>query len=109
MKRLKFNKWYDIKEYYKRVDQMDWALVQFKETKTGFRPLPKVAEYNKKDKVWMTHSEWDRYLCEMCEAEAFMLWKPYDKTDRKLVKRALRNKKVKPIFINLNGKYLDPK
>lgn len=95
MRKLKFNKWYDIKEYYNRIDDMDWALIQFKETKTNFMPLPKIAEYNQKDRVWMTHTEEDRYLCEMCEAVAFMLWKPYDKKERKLVKHNL--KKIKRV------------
>lgn len=76
--KLEFNKWYDIKLYYENYDELDYALVQFKETKTNFYPLPVIAEYIQKDKVWTTHSDKDRYLCEMCEPIAFMLWKPYE-------------------------------
>lgn len=76
---LEFNKWYPIEEYYKRKDKLDWALVQFEETKTGFKPLPKIAVYKKNDRVWATYTDCDRYLCEMCEPIAFMLWTPFIK------------------------------
>ena len=75
--KLQYNKWYDINEYFNNLDEMDWALVQFKETETNFYPLPIVAEFNKRDRVWVTETEKDRYLCEMCEPVAFMLWQPY--------------------------------
>ena len=78
---LEFNKWYDIKLYYENYDELDYALVQFKETKTNFYPLPVIAEYMQKNKIWTTHSDKDRYLCEMCEPIAFMLWKPYEETN----------------------------
>lgn len=76
--KLTYNKWYPIQEYFNNIEDMDWALVQFKETKTGFMPLPIIAEYKKKAKVWMTATDKDRYLCEMCEPVAFMLWEPYE-------------------------------
>ena len=76
---LKYNTWLPIELYYKNADKLDWALVQFKETRTGYMPLPKIAEYKKRDKVWATYTEVDRYLCEMCEPVAFMLWQPCDK------------------------------
>lgn len=91
--KLEANKWYPIEEYHKR-NNMDWALVQFKETKTGFMPLPIVAEFNKKDRVWETRSDMDRYFCEMCEAVAFMLWLPYDERDRELFLKSLEDKEV---------------
>ena len=80
---LEYGKWYPIIDYYENKDKykLDWALVQFKETETGFMPLPCVAEYIKRDGVWITQSDRDRYLCEMCEPIAFMLWKPYEKED----------------------------
>lgn len=77
--KLEFNKWYSIDVYYKNQDKLDWALVQFKETKTGFMPLPCIAEYKKIGRVWTTYNDdTDRYLCELCEPIAFMLWKPYE-------------------------------
>lgn len=74
---LEYGKWYPISVYYKNKDKLDWALVQFKDTKTGFMPLPFIAEYIKRDRVWTTHSDKDRYLCELYEPVAFMLWQPY--------------------------------
>ena len=80
-KTLEYGKWYPISVYYENKDKLDWALVQFKETQTDFMPLPYVAEYIKRDGVWVTRSDKDRYLCEMCEPIAFMLWKPYGKKE----------------------------
>ena len=91
--KLEANKWYAIEEYYKRPN-MDWALVQFKEIKTGYLPLPIVAEFNEKDRVWETRSDMDRYFCEMCYAVAFMLWLPYDERDRELFLKSLEDSEV---------------
>ena len=82
--KLKYNKWYPINKYYNNLDNMDWALVQFKETKTSFLPLPIIAEYVKRDKVWRTKGGDDRYFCELCDAIAFMLWKPYKERNKKI-------------------------
>lgn len=79
-KKLEYGKWYPISVYYENKDDLDldWALVQFKETKKGFMPLPYIAEYIKRYGVWTTQSDKDRYLCELCEPIAFMLWQPYE-------------------------------
>lgn len=82
MERLKYGKWYPIRTYYENKDKLklDWALVQFKENKTGFMGLPHIAEL-RNDK-W--HLECDdeesyvKYINEDCEPIAFMLWQPYN-------------------------------
>lgn len=65
--------WKPIKEYFK--EQHDWVLVQFKEKKTGFLPIPKVCEYRKHIGLWFTQEDnkvMQCYLNESCEAVAFM-------------------------------------
>lgn len=78
MNDLEYGKWYPIEEYFKHIDEMDWALVQFKERYTDFYPLPVVVEFNKRDRVWVNYSNQDRYIVEMCEPVAFMLWQPFE-------------------------------
>ena len=79
MKNLKFNKWYPIEEYYKNIDNLDWVLVQFKERYTDeFSPKPIVAKFNEKDRIWVSETNKDRYICEMLKPIAFLIWKPYD-------------------------------
>lgn len=76
---LEFGKWYPIEEYFKNIDKLDWVLVQFKENYSDFYPLPIVVEFNKRNKVWVNYTDRDRYIVEMLEPVAFMLWQPYDK------------------------------
>lgn len=71
--------WRPIKEYDHKT--MDWVLVQFKERKSGFMPIPMVAERCRNGK-WHGQcddtpaGEW--YLNECCEAVAFMQIPPYE-------------------------------
>ena len=83
MKKFQYGVWYPIKDYYENINDLDWAIVQFKETKTGFLPLPFIAEYLKRDRVWFTDTDKDRYLCELCEPIAFMLWQPIEEVLKK--------------------------
>ena len=71
---LEFNKWYPIDVYYKNKDKLDWAIVQFIDELHDFTPLPIIAEFSKKDKLWYdTLGNKIEYM-----AIAFMLWKPVD-------------------------------
>ena len=78
---LEYGRWYPIEKYFENKSQMDWALVQFKEIKSGFMGLPHIAEL-RRDNKW--HIECDdkesylKYINEDCKPIAFMLWKPYD-------------------------------
>ena len=83
MKKFQYGVWYPIKDYYENINDLDWAIVQFKETKTGFLPLPYRAEYHQRDKIWFTDTDADRYLCELCEPIAFMLWQPIEEVFKK--------------------------
>ena len=64
---------------WKRIEEynpvwMDWVLVQFKERKSGFMPIPMVAERRSNGK-WFGQCDdtpTEEYLNEFCEAVAFM-------------------------------------
>ena len=79
-KELEYGKWYPIEEYFRNIRQMDWALVQFKETKSGFMGLPHIAEL--RNNKWYIECDdeelYTKYINEDCEPIAFMLWKPYN-------------------------------
>lgn len=85
MPKFQYGVWYPIKDYYENINDLDWAIVQFKETKTGFLPLPVIAEYHQRDRVWSTDTDKDRYLYELCEPIAFMLWQPIEEVLNKAV------------------------
>ena len=78
IKKLEFGKWYSIEEYFNNIENLDWVLVQFKERYSDFHPLPIFVEYIKRDRVWVNHTEHDRYIVEMLEPVAFMLIEPYE-------------------------------
>lgn len=76
---------------WKRIEEydpvwMDWVLVQFKERKSGFMPIPMVAERSRNGK-WHGQcddtptEEW--YLNECCEAVAFMEIPLYEEGEKK--------------------------
>lgn len=99
-KEFEYGVWYDISLYYKYIDQLDWALVQFEEKlkdeskfRGRFYPLPVVCEYRKDDDYtngkWITEGydpsngvgeEEIEYINKNCKPVAFMLWKPFDKS-----------------------------
>ena len=65
--------WKPIEEYFD--NKHDWVIVQFEEINTGFRGLPKIAEFRTIDNKWHTEADdkiMDDYLNDMCKPIAFM-------------------------------------
>ncbi len=105
-KELEYGKWYPIEEYFRNIRQMDWALVQFKETKSGFMGLPHIAEL--RNNKWYIECDdeelYTKYINEDCEPIAFMLWQPYNE-DSSL--EAIDNAKPSEAFECLENFKLD--
>lgn len=75
---LEYNKWYPIVAYYENVENLDWAVVQFRDKRDGFMGIPHLVEYSVVDEMWHTwDASVDVHLNKDCEPIAFMLWSPF--------------------------------
>jgi hypothetical protein len=83
MLNLKAGKWYPIDRYYQFKEKMnlDWVLVQFQDTRDGFEPLPRMAEYSIIDRKWHSsvvgYNDVDDLFNEQLEPKSFMIIKQY--------------------------------
>ncbi len=83
MFKLKAGKWYPIDRYYQFKEKMnlDWVLVQFKDLRDNFEPIPQMAECNNADKKWhlsiVGYNDIDDLFSKQLVPKAFMIIKKW--------------------------------